>query len=132
MFGNVFTGFRDFLQIFRALFADVHFLGLFDFEVAYIFHGVTKLFQGSLQAGSAKSRRAHIDAAAALAEIHGDADDANFLWHGCETPFGDPRTVARATPDLTFRHLRRGALFVNHNYRSEEHTSELQSRFGTS
>ena len=34
-----------------------------------------------LQAGAAQRRRAHVHAAAALAQVHGHADDANFLRH---------------------------------------------------
>jgi hypothetical protein len=40
-----------------------------------------KLLDAGLQAGDTQGGRAHVDAAAALAKIHGHADDANFLSH---------------------------------------------------
>ena len=78
---NVPAGFRNFLKILRALFADGHFFGLFHSEVADVFHRVAELFDGGMQARTAEGGRAHVHAAAALAEVHGDADDANLLRH---------------------------------------------------
>ena len=80
--GHIDTGFRDFLQIFCALFADRHFFRLLHFEIADVFDGVAEFFDGGLQACTAESRRAHVHAAAALAEVHGNADDSHFLRHG--------------------------------------------------
>ena len=78
------AGLGDFLQILGAFFADGHFFGLLDFEVADVFDGEAEFLDRGLEAGAAEGGRAHVDAAAALAEVHGDADDSDFLRH-CET-----------------------------------------------
>jgi hypothetical protein len=79
--GKVFACFRDFLKILGALFADLHFLGLLDLEVADVFDGKAELLDARLEAGAAKGGGAHVHAAAALAEVQGYADDSDFLRH---------------------------------------------------
>ena len=78
---DVLAGFGDFLKVFGALFPKVHFFGLLDFEVADVFHGVAELLNARLESRAAKGGRAHVNAAATLSEVHGNADDANFLGH---------------------------------------------------
>ena len=39
---------------------------------------MAEFLDGGLQAGAAESGGAHVDAAAALAEVHGNADDSTF------------------------------------------------------
>ena len=60
---------------------DGHFFGLLHFHVADVFDGEAEFFDGGLEAGAAESGGAHVDAAAALAEVHGNADDSYFLRH---------------------------------------------------
>ena len=79
--GDVQARFSDFLEIFGAFFADRHFFGLFYFQIADVFDGVAQLLNCGLQAGASKRGGAHVDAAAALAEVHGNADDSHFLRH---------------------------------------------------
>ena len=75
------AGFGDFVQILRALFAVVLLFGLLHGDVADVLDLVAELLQSRLQAGDAQRRRAHVHAAAALAEVHRHSDDANFLRH---------------------------------------------------
>ena len=78
------AGFRDLVQIFGALFAVGLLFGLLHGHVADVFHRVPQLFEPRLQPGHAQRRGAHVHAAAALAQVHRHADDANFLRHnGC-------------------------------------------------
>src|SRR5580692_6230800 len=70
--GEILAGLGDFLEIFGSFFADLHFFGLFDFEIADVFDGVAELLDARLQARAAKGGRTHVDAAAALAEVHGN------------------------------------------------------------
>src|SRR5580765_43257 len=79
--GKVFACFRDFLKILGALFADLHFLGLLHFEVADVFDGKAELLDARLKTCTAKGGGTHVHAAAALAEVHGYANDAGFLRH---------------------------------------------------
>src|SRR5690348_1509355 len=79
--GNVLAGFRNFLKILGALLANGHFFRLFYFEVADVFDRVAELLNGRMQTRPAQSGWPHVHAAAALAEVHGNADDANFLRH---------------------------------------------------
>ena len=79
--GEIFAGLRDFLKILGVLFADLHLFGLLDFEVADVFDLNAELLDARLEAGAAKGRWAHVHAAAALAEVHWYANDANFLRH---------------------------------------------------
>src|SRR5215467_9263005 len=78
---NVLASFRDLLKILGALLADGHFFRLFYFEVTNVLDGVAKLLDGGLQACASQGRWTHIHATAALAEVHGYADNANFLGH---------------------------------------------------
>src|SRR5262249_25411538 len=78
---DVETSFGNFLQILGALFADGHFFRLLDLQIADVFDGMSEFLDGRLQAGAAQRGRAHVHPAAALAEVHGDADDANLLRH---------------------------------------------------
>src|SRR6266702_238176 len=50
-------------------------------HVANVFDRGAELLDGTLQPRTAQSRRAHVYAATALAEVHGDADNSNFLSH---------------------------------------------------
>ena len=75
----------------RAFLADLHFFRLFDFEVANVFDSIAELFDARLKSRAAQSGGAHIHAAAALAEVHRHADDANLLGH----VFRDPCSVIR-------------------------------------
>src|SRR5712692_36598 len=79
--GDITAGFGNFLQVLGALFADGHFFGLLDGEIADVFDLKAELFDAGLEARAAKGRGAHVHAAAALAEVHGHADDADFLCH---------------------------------------------------
>src|SRR6266852_5636955 len=79
--GDIAAGLRNFLQILGAFFADGHFFGLLDGEIADVFDLDAELLDAGLETSAAKSRRAHVHAATALAEVHGHADDANFLGH---------------------------------------------------
>src|SRR5207245_7703534 len=54
---------------------------------------VAQFLDGGLKASTAQGGRAHVHAAAALAEVHGNADDANFLRH-LSLEFLDPRSLA--------------------------------------
>ena len=94
-FGNVLAGFRNFLKVLGALFAYGHFLRLLHFQVADVFHGVAEFLDGSLQTCAAQRRGAHVHATTALAEVHGDADDANFLRH-MPLVFRDPSRMMRS------------------------------------
>ena len=94
MVAQIPTSFSNFLEIFGAFFAELHFFGLLDFEVADVFDLMAELLDARLQASAAKGGRAHIHAAAALAEVHGNADDANFLRH-VSLVFRDPWPVSR-------------------------------------
>jgi hypothetical protein len=42
---------------------------------------MAELLDARLKACDAKGGGAHVDTAAALAEVHGHTNDANFLWH---------------------------------------------------
>ena len=79
--GEISASFSDFLKILGALFADLHFFGLLHFEVADVFDVEAELLDARLKAGASKGRRAHVHAAAALAQVHGYADDSDFLRH---------------------------------------------------
>ncbi len=81
------AGFRNFAQIFRAFLAVGLLLGLFHNHIAHVFYLVPQLLQPGLQTCNAQRGRAHVHAAAALAEVHGNADDADFLRHAiCVAP----------------------------------------------
>jgi len=86
---EILAGLRDFLQILGALFADLHFFRLLHFEVADIFHVRAKLLDPRLQSSAAQGGRAHVHAAAALAQVHRHTNDANFLRHA-SLMFRDP------------------------------------------
>src|ERR1700719_2033542 len=75
------AGFRNLIQIFGALFAVGLLFRLLYGHVTDIVNRMPKLFKASLQTGDAQSRRTHVHAAAALAEVHRHADDANLLRH---------------------------------------------------
>src|SRR5207244_5696486 len=75
------AGLGNLLQVLGTLFADGHFFRLFDGEIADVFDLQAKLLEAGLESWSAQGGRSHVHAAAALAEVHGDADDANFLRH---------------------------------------------------
>ena len=55
--GEVLAGFRDFLKILGAFFADVHFFGLLHFEVADVFDGEAELLDGALEDLHREGRR---------------------------------------------------------------------------
>jgi hypothetical protein len=86
----------------------LHFFGLLDFEVANVFNRVAKLLDARLQARAAKGRGAHVDAAATLAEVHGYADDSDFLRH-VNLMFRDPWPAShKETESHTTRKHARG------------------------
>src|SRR5271156_290425 len=72
---------RNFVQITRALLAVRLLLGLRHLHVADILHLPPQLFQARLQSRYAQSRRTHIHAAAARAQVHRHTDNANFVRH---------------------------------------------------
>jgi len=78
---QILAGIGNFLHILGALFADGHFLRLLHGDVADILDLETEMLDARLQTGDAKRGRAHVHAAAAGAEVHGYADDANFVRH---------------------------------------------------
>ena len=94
-FGEAFTGFRDFVEIFGFFLAVVLLFGLADLNVADIFHLTAELLQARLQPGDAQRGRAHIHAAAAGAQVHRHPDNSNFFWHLVFFP--RPRTGGRRT-----------------------------------
>src|SRR5579863_2011844 len=77
--GDVCASLGNFLKILGAFFADGHFFGLLHFQVADVFHRQAEFLESGLKSGAAQGGGTHIHAAAALAEVHGYADDANFL-----------------------------------------------------
>ena len=77
-----FAGIGDFVDILAAFFADGHFFGLFHDDVADVLDVVAEMLDAGLQTGNAQGGGAHIHAAAAGAEVHGNADDADLLRHG--------------------------------------------------
>ena len=79
--GDIGAGLGNLLQVLGTLFADGHFFRLFDGEIADVFDLQAQLLEAGLETCSAQGGRSHVHAAAALAEVHGDADDANFLRH---------------------------------------------------
>src|ERR1700756_3136283 len=83
--GDVFAGFRNLLQILGALFTIGHFFGLFYLDVADVLDLMAELLDARLQSGDAQRGGTHVDTPAALAEVHGDADDAYFLGHSLVT-----------------------------------------------
>jgi hypothetical protein len=54
---------------------------LLDGKIADVFDLKAQFLDAGLKTRAAKGGRAHVHAAAALAEVHGDADNANFLGH---------------------------------------------------
>jgi hypothetical protein len=76
---QVFASVGDFGNVLGAFFAVGHFFGLLNGNVADVLDVMAELLDASLQAGNAESRRAHVNAAAAGAEVHGNADDADLL-----------------------------------------------------
>ena len=78
---DIAAGLGNLLHIFGALFADRHFFRLLHRKIADVFHLKTQLLDAGLQPRATKRGRAHIDAPAALPQIHRYPDDANFLRH---------------------------------------------------
>ena len=72
------AGGRDLFQIFGVGVAFLFLLRDGDGDVAAVFHFVAERFEPGFQSGHADGGRAHVDAAAGLAEVKGNADDANF------------------------------------------------------
>ena len=77
-FGVLGAGGGDFFQIFGVRVAFFFLLGNGDGDVAAVFDLVAEGFQARFEAGHAHGRGAHVDAAARLAEIKRNADDADF------------------------------------------------------
>jgi hypothetical protein len=65
---------------------------LFYGKIPNVFDLEAELLEAGLQACATHGGRAHVHAAAALAEVHGNADDANFLCH-IRLVFRDPFSV---------------------------------------
>src|SRR5579862_6441525 len=72
------TGCRNFLQIFSMRVAFFLLLGDGHGNVATIFDFVAESFEARFESSNAHSRRAHVDTAAGLTEIKGNANDADF------------------------------------------------------
>src|SRR5260370_4659946 len=79
-----------------ALFTNGHFFRLLDGEIADVFDLKAEFLDAGLETCAAKGGRAHIHAAAALAEVHRNADDANFLRHICLCPVNRGSSRAKA------------------------------------
>src|SRR5277367_623893 len=79
--GQALAGAGDFVQVACAFFAVGLLFRLWYGNVANIFHVAPELLQPRLQAGHAQRGGAHIDAAAARAQVHRYADDAYFIRH---------------------------------------------------
>ena len=79
-FGALGAGGGDFFQIFRVGGAFLFLFGDGDGDVAAVFDVVADGFEARFEAGDTNGRGAHVDAAARLAEIEWDADDADLLW----------------------------------------------------
>ena len=77
-FGMFRAGGGDFFQIFGVRVAFFFLLGNGDGDVATVFDVVPERFEPRFEAGDANGRWAHVDAAARLAEVERNADDANF------------------------------------------------------
>src|SRR5258708_18680738 len=78
---QVLASVRDFLNVLGTLFANGHLFRLFHGNIANVFHLQAKLLDARLQAGHSKGGGTHVHTAAAGAEVHGYADDANLLRH---------------------------------------------------
>ena len=76
------ASFGDFIEIFGVFDAVVLLFGLPDGDIANVFDVPAQLLEARLKSGDAQSGRAHIDAAAAGAEIHGHSDNTNLFSHG--------------------------------------------------
>ncbi len=72
------AGGGDFFQVFGVGGAFFLLLGNGDGDVAAVFDFVAEGFEAGFESGDADGGRSHIDAAAGLAEIEGNADDADF------------------------------------------------------
>src|SRR5215469_6146113 len=73
--------FRDFIEIPGFFLAVRLFFGLAHLKIAYIFHLTAKLLESRLKTGHSQSRRTHVNAAAAGAQVHRHTDDSDFFGH---------------------------------------------------
>src|SRR5579862_6117212 len=76
--GMLRAGSRDLFQILRVRVALFFLLGNRDGHIAPVLHFVTESFEPSFEAGYANRGRSHIHAAARLAKIKGNANNANL------------------------------------------------------
>src|SRR5215831_5746851 len=73
------AGGGDFLQIFRVGVAEFFLFGNGDRDVAAVLNDVADGFEAGLEAGDAHGGGAHVDTAARLAEVEGDANDTDLF-----------------------------------------------------
>src|SRR5262249_25497826 len=79
-FGALGAGGSDFFQVFRVGGAFFFLLGDGNGDIAAVFDVVADRFQARFESSDADGRGTHVDAAARLAEVERDADDAELLW----------------------------------------------------
>src|SRR5262249_23223956 len=79
-FGALGAGGGDFFQVFRVGGAFFFLLGDGNGDIAAVFDVVADGFKARFESGDADGRGTHVDAAARLAEVERDADDADVLW----------------------------------------------------